>query len=156
MRPQKAIYTKVVETDRIQAANDIAYAQQTPPEPCFISYNPAFQDALGDSPSLQLIEERQDKFAHEAGVYISNGCNYFTSNYYSHQPAKTYEVDHSTHEIREVSYSDVVNPNGACNYQDKVLFCSQGDLDTPSGESKSRYNYLIRPITQPFLPPPIY
>ncbi|KAK5173976.1 uncharacterized protein LTR77_001055 [Saxophila tyrrhenica] len=76
--------------------------------------------------------EAQDKFAHEAGVYIkSTNRSYFTSNYQSNKTIETYSIDCTTHQILLEEFPDVVNPNGACYYGDQVLYCCQGSLTTP-------------------------
>lgn len=130
----KPTYTGVVHLDTRRAVGaKTAYTSQLPKEPCFISYTSGFKDILGPYPKLTLVEERQDKFAHEAGVYIkSTNKNYFTSNYQSNLSIETYSVDCSTREITEDRFPDVVTANGACHYNDKVLYCCQGDFNTPS------------------------
>lgn len=126
--------SEVVSFDWKKAARDPGHARSfIPKTPCFLSYDPAFKNVIGDSPKLTLIDKRGDKFAHEAGVYTkSTNKNYFTSNYQTGRSIETYAVDCATHEIEEVKYEDVITANGACNYQDKVLYCCQGNLTTPS------------------------
>lgn len=133
MSVSKAQYRAVHEVDNIKAASDINYAQSAPQEPCFISYNSSFKRILGDDAVIELRDERTQKFAHEAGVYIkSTDCNYFTSPFQGHGSIEVHEVSHNTGKIRAVKYDHVVHPNGACNYKDKILFCSQGDCTTPA------------------------
>jgi hypothetical protein len=66
-----AVYTTVKQFDYKTAATD---PRQTPNiatvNPVFIIYDKAFEEVIGTSPSLSLIDARPDKFAHEAGVYI--------------------------------------------------------------------------------------
>ena len=130
----KPTSTNVIDYDTKRAhQGDKLYAQSLPKEPCFISYDPAFKKLLGDSPKLTLVEQRADKFAHEAGVYIkSTNKNYFTSNFQTGKTIETYAVDCDTHEITEDKFDKVVTANGACHYNDKVLYCCQGDFTTPS------------------------
>lgn len=111
----KQTFTDVVEYDTKRAhAGDLAYARNLPKTPCFLSYDPSFEKVIGASPKITLVEERKDKFAHEAGVYIkSTNKNYFTSNYQSNRTIETYSVDCDTHEITEDKYDDVVTANGA-------------------------------------------
>ena len=127
-------YTDIIDYDCRRAhQGDIKYARSLPKAPCFIAYNPEFKELIGSSPKLSLVEKRADKFAHEAGVYIkSTNRNYFTSNYQSNKTIETYAIDCKTHEITEDNFPDVVTANGACHYNDKVLYCCQGDFNTPS------------------------
>jgi gluconolactonase len=130
----KPTYTDIIDYNLKQAhTGDISYARSLPEKPCFISYDPSFRKLIGPSPKLTLVEERKDKFAHEAGVYIkSTNKNYFTSNYQSNRSIETYSIDCTTHEITEDHFPDVVTANGACHYNDKILYCCQGDFNTPS------------------------
>lgn len=130
----KEVYTEVVDYNCKQAHNgDVHYAQNMPKKPCFLAYDSSFSSILGTNPKITLVEQRKDKFAHEAGVYIkSTNKNYFTSNYQSDKTIETYAVDCSTHEITEDKFDHVVTANGACHWKDKVLYCCQGDFNTPS------------------------
>lgn len=102
-------------------------------EPGFIIYDESFKKIIGTSPELEFVEVRDDKFAHEAGVYIqSTDRNYFTSNYQSNKSVEVYSVDTTHHRTEQHSFPAVKNPNGGCWYQDTILFCSQGDLTHPS------------------------
>lgn len=117
------------------AAKDLDYSATafSPSASAFIIYDDGFKEVLGSSPKLTLIESRPDKFAHEAGVYIQRlDKNYFTSNYQSGKRTEIYSIDTQSHEIQEHLFQDVKNGNGGCCYGDRVLFCSQGDLTTPS------------------------
>ena len=131
---QKQTYTDITEYQTLlKHKGNIKYARSMPPNPCFISYDPSFKTLIGHSPRLTVVEQRDDKFAHEAGVYIkSTNKNYFTSNYQSGKAIETYAVDCNTHVVTEDKFSDVVTPNGACHYKDRVLYCCQGDFNTPS------------------------
>ena len=126
-------WTSIVEYDPKRAASDVKYTPLSTRSPCFIAYESAFRGALGDEPSLRLVAKREDKFAHEAGVFIkATNKVYFTSNYQTGKAIEIYSVDCGTDEVEELKVPAAVNANGACNYQDKVLFCCQGDLTTPS------------------------
>lgn len=130
----KQTFQEIVDYDTKRAhAGDLAYARDLPKTPCFLSYDPSFKQIIGSSPKITLVEERKDKFAHEAGVYIkSTNKNYFTSNYQSGRTIETYSVDCKTHEITEDKYDLVVTANGACHWNDKILYCCQGDFNNPS------------------------
>jgi gluconolactonase len=127
------LFTRVNNVSSTRIATDLHLARLLPPQPGFISYDAGLKALLGDYPILTLMEERDHMFAHEAGVYInSTDCNYFTSNYQSGHSIQVHSINHSNGEIKECKYDNVVNANGACHYNDKILFCSQGDLTTPS------------------------
>jgi len=110
----KAEYTDVIDYDTSQAhTGDIKYAQNMPKQPCFISYDKSFRKIIGGNAKIILIEQRTDKFAHEAGVCIkSTNKNYFTSNYQSGKTIELYAVDCDTHEITEDKFDQVVTANG--------------------------------------------
>lgn len=128
------VIDKVVRVDLARSAADPAYARSVTSTPSFIVYDESFvRDIIGDSPKLTLIESRDYQFAHEAGVYIkSTNSVYYTANFQTCDPVHLYAVDCATHRTTKLDYPGVVNANGACNYNDKVLYCSQGDLSTPS------------------------
>ena len=127
-------YTDIIDYDCRRAhSGDIKYALSMPKKPCFIAYDESFKAIIGKSPKITLVEQRTDKFAHEAGVYIkSTDKNYFTSNYQTGKTIETYAVDCKTHEITEDKFPLVVTANGACNYKDQVLYCCQGHFHEPS------------------------
>jgi len=132
MAPQELSH-EVIDYDWKRAATDIKYARSIIKNPSFLVYDASFRDILGPSPKMTLVESRTDKFAHEAGLYIkSTDCEYFTSNFQTSDPVDNYEIKCSTHEIKKISFPDVVNANGGCNYKDQILYCSQGDRVTPS------------------------
>lgn len=126
-------FAEVIAYDTKQASTNINTASTSPASPCFLVHDSAFRKLLGDEPSLELVEERKDKFAHEAGVYIkSTKKEYFTSNYQTGKSIEIYSIDPATRKIELLDVPEAPNANGACNWQDKVLICSQGTLTTPS------------------------
>ncbi|PGH18208.1 hypothetical protein AJ79_00546 [Helicocarpus griseus UAMH5409] len=148
--PLKTI-TTITTIDTKRAATDIPYARSFSSTPAFVVYTDKFTtDILGGSPELSLVASRKDtgdKFAHEAGVYIrSTNAIYFTSNYQTSDPRiDLYAITADTWQISRLTeqpgFSTVSQANGACNYQDKILYCAQGDIarsgvagsaDTPS------------------------
>lgn len=55
-----------------------------PPLPplAYLIYDASFESILGEKPGIEVVGERQERFAHEAGVYIhATRKEYFTSNY---------------------------------------------------------------------------
>ncbi|EAS30752.3 gluconolactonase [Coccidioides immitis RS] len=140
--------TPVVHVDKSHAAKDAPYALSLArsPVPRFVAFDARFiRDIIGpetDSPQLTLIEKRSYQFAHEAGVYIKpTNSVYFTANFQTCDPIELYAINCDTHEISKLDYPDVVQANGACNFDDKVLYCAQGDLSRPSGL------VLVDPVT---------
>ncbi|KLJ06254.1 hypothetical protein EMPG_10323 [Blastomyces silverae] len=95
--------TNITYFDTKRAATDIPYARSFSSPPSFVVYSEKFiQDVIGDNPQLSLVSSRKetnDQFAHEAGKLTS-----------------------------KPGFDIVSQPNGACNYQDKVLYCAQGDI----------------------------
>nr|POE61851.1 gluconolactonase [Quercus suber] len=133
MSIDKRSYSSIVE--RPWGTGNTRVPSDDPSGPCFILHDRAFTDICGDAPLLTLIEERHSKFAHEAGVYIrSTNKNYFTSNY---QDGRKVDVsatdcnDFSTKTLDQIG-DRLFNANGACNYLDQVLFCTQGTISGPS------------------------
>ncbi|GAB7348251.1 hypothetical protein MBLNU459_g6242t1 [Dothideomycetes sp. NU459] len=123
----------IVHVDLKRAAKDLEYATSVTKGKGFRVYNKAFLDIIGESPTLTKVESRDYQFAHEAGVYIrTTNQVYFTANFQTCDPIELYAVDHSSHKVTKVSYPDVVQANGACNYRDQILYCSQGDQHTAS------------------------
>ncbi|KAK9459480.1 calcium-dependent phosphotriesterase [Lipomyces oligophaga] len=128
--------TPIVEFDQLKAATDIEYARffKRLPSPTFIVYDAEFRTVLGSNPSITKVESRpKDQFAHEAGVYIKRTNKvYFTANFQTSNPVECYAVDCKSHKVEVVKYNKVVQANGACNYKDNILYCSQGDFNTES------------------------
>lgn len=106
-----------------------------PSEPGFVVYCKHAEAVFGPSPELTLVQRRQQKFAHEAGVYIaSTGKNYFTSNYQDGGSVDIYGVDSTSLRVEQLDLPRhaLANANGGCNLHGRVLFCAQGDLNHPS------------------------
>lgn len=135
--------TKIVHVDSARAIKDPPYARSFSSTPSFVVYNERFErDVLGEAPTLTKIEARDYQFAHEAGVYHkATNSIYFTANFQTCDPVHLYAVDCETYAVRQVDYKDVVQANGACQYRDRVLYCSQGDHATPSAL------VLVDPVT---------
>jgi gluconolactonase len=137
------IYDEVVYVDGKRAIKDIAYARNVSlKNPSFVVYHESFLRILGKSPQIKLVEERVYQFAHEAGVYIpATDSVYFTSNYQTSDPVEIHGVNCTSLVISKVSCPDVQGGNGACQYQSKVLYCSQGSRSEPSSL------VLVDPVT---------
>jgi gluconolactonase len=131
------ISTLIKTVDRLRAATDADYARsfnRPGTSPAFVVYDDRFHSVLGDTPKLQLIESRDYQFAHEAGVYIrATNSVYFTANFQSCNPIELYAVHCDTGKTTRLNYDSVIQANGACYYQDKVLYCVQGNRSSPSG-----------------------
>ena len=112
----------------------------------FTTLHPTFEAIIGPSPRLDLLLERKDyPFAHEAGVYIPEDQTLFiTSNQFPDpanpqnkkiQITKVTLASNGTAVAEEIFPENVTNANGGVNYKNGILFCSQGDLNVPSGLS---------------------
>jgi gluconolactonase len=121
----------------------------------FVSHNKHFRDLLGDSPSLELLAEKDYPFAHEAAVFIPSTNELFiTSNRLEDKKGTPYvsinkvsirgSADETTCEVIPWTggYGDgsadgensIYMANGGVNYgDDKILFCAQGHTQQPSG-----------------------
>ncbi|KAL9087223.1 MAG: hypothetical protein Q9165_006717 [Trypethelium subeluteriae] len=139
-----ASYSRIVRVDLARASTDPSYARSFSRSPSFCIYHQSFVDhVVGESPELQLIEKRDYQFAHEAGLYIRRTSSvYFTANFQACDPIHLYLIKSDNHEIKQLEYPDVIQANGACNYKDSILYCSQGNLTTPSGL------VLVDPVTE--------
>ncbi|OJD13627.1 hypothetical protein AJ78_05931 [Emergomyces pasteurianus Ep9510] len=150
------IVTTVTTVDTKRAATDINYARSFSSSPAFVVYSDKFiEDVIGDDPLLLLVASRKgqnDKFAHEAGVYIRRtNCVYFTSNYDTSDPRiDLYSISVDNWQIEKLTdkpgFDLVSQPNGGCNYEDKILYCAQGDIDRGSG-AKSSALVLVDPVS---------
>ncbi|KAL3425565.1 SMP-30/Gluconolaconase/LRE-like region [Phlyctema vagabunda] len=114
------------------------FAAPTLPEGGFIIYDERFQAIIGGKPSIEVIGEQKDPFAHEAGVYIPSTAEIFiTSNHLRIGGKKKIQIS----KVKKVGEAWSVEPiepgivlaNGAVNYKDGVLFCEQGSLTEPGG-----------------------
>lgn len=133
---ETTVIGNIITVDKRRAVTEPSYVRSLSSTPAFYIYDKAFSSILGSSPLIKLIESRDYQFAHEAGVYIrSTDSIYFTANFQTCDPIDLYAVDCQTHKIKKLNYPSVIQANGACNYQDKVLYCVQG--------SKSSHSSLV-------------
>ncbi|KAK9449014.1 putative lactonohydrolase [Limtongia smithiae] len=141
--PDDAYITRVSTVDPIRAATDITYALSFGKSPGFVAYDPSFHTIIGAHASLRKIAVRDFQFAHEAGVYVKRtNAVYFTANFQTCDPISLFSVNCTTHEIQQHEFKDVVMANGACHYQDSILYCSQGNMTVPSAL------VLVDPVTE--------
>lgn len=101
----------------------------------FLVHDEAFAEVLGEEAELYAVHEKDYAFAHEAGVYDkATKSVHFTANWQSSRnPLKVHAIHTETHELRECPVAQVINANGACQYEDGILFCAQGDLKNNGG-----------------------
>ncbi|KAL1305534.1 hypothetical protein AAFC00_007144 [Neodothiora populina] len=131
----------VTSSDRAIGARRVAAGEATP---CFSIYNERFRKIIGESPTLAIEIELAYPFAHEAGVYLPDLDKIFvTSNQYHDTTSGTTAIDITEikrqssdgqwiHKKVERERHGIALANGGVNYRDGVLFCDQGDHDTPS------------------------
>ena len=133
----------VVKYDCLKAANDVEYANNAIPKtPCFVAYTHDFQGLVGNDAKIELLKQQDEKFTHEAGIYIAKTkTNVFTSNYQSGKKVDIHEVDCSDSSgkvtidsVRLASFpqDEIIYANGGCNYNGNLLFCAQGSFNHPS------------------------
>lgn len=119
-------------------------------EPGFRFFQDSFEKILGPEPKIELyLENEAYPWAHEACVYLpSSGDLYITSNRIKEENGEqriqiskvTTKTDPPAAE--EID-PDVPMANGGVNYEDGVLFCSQGTPDRPGG-------LVLMNATQPY------
>ncbi|CEN62025.1 hypothetical protein ASPCAL08667 [Aspergillus calidoustus] len=104
----------------------------------FITYQPAFKDIIGENPKLELIlQNKTYPFAHEAPVYIpETGDVFIVGNYQTKTGGQPIQISKIRSKndvyVREQIFPDIPMANGAVNYEDGVLFASQGTIERPS------------------------
>lgn len=110
----------------------------------FAVHDNAFHALLGSDPTLELLlEHDRYPFAHEAGVFISSGSTnelFVTSNRFQDdsgadriQISKVSLRNGSGKAEREEIHNDqIIMANGGVNYNDGILFCSQGSPSQPA------------------------
>jgi gluconolactonase len=133
-------------------------------EPMFLVYNDKFNEMLGAYADLKLALQDTFPFAHEAGVYFPKGdFVYVTSNQFD-LPAGRGVIRENVIVISRLSRSlygewtrhqvpqEVRMPSGGVYYNDGaldgILFCSQGDLETPAAlvQMETEYPFRVRTL----------
>jgi gluconolactonase len=125
-------------------------------EPMFLVYNDKFNEMLGANADLKLALQDSFPFAHEAGVYFPKGdFVYVTSNQFDlptrqekvivvSKLTRTLYGEWSRHQVPQ----EVRMPSGGVYYNDGildgVLFCSQGDFETPAALIQMETDYPFR------------
>ncbi|KAN0110818.1 calcium-dependent phosphotriesterase [Hyaloscypha variabilis] len=108
----------------------------------FISYCPDFLSLIGPNPSLQLITQRNESFANEAGIWVPPLNEvWFTSS--TIDDVTTISVlSLSNLSISTPSLSQpIINANGGYYFDSKVYFASDGNAAVPSAI------YSVDPVT---------
>ncbi|KAK5211552.1 hypothetical protein LTR20_006090 [Exophiala xenobiotica] len=108
----------------------------------FQTYDEAFGSVLGQSPTFEMLLEKDYPFAHEAGVFIADKNELFiTSNQFSGKDGErrvqvskiSLKLD-GTARCEEIHCPNIVMANGGVNYGDgRILVCAQGSATAPSG-----------------------
>lgn len=106
----------------------------------FENFHPTFEQITGPTPEIKCdLENNVYPFAHEAGVYIASKDQLFiTSNrIFSEDGSQRVQIskiqlNDNTACVQEEIHPDIPMANGGVNYENGVLFCSQGTLDRPS------------------------
>ncbi|KAF2129985.1 calcium-dependent phosphotriesterase [Dothidotthia symphoricarpi CBS 119687] len=127
-------------------------------------YNDKFNDILGGRADLQLAHQEDFPFAHEAGVYLPKSDTlYVTSNQIMPPTGqeKTIIISKLTRNLynqwtRHQIPHEIRNPSSGAHYNDGlldgILFCSQGDLDSPAAlvQLETEYPFRLRPLLNSF------
>ncbi|KAE8419623.1 calcium-dependent phosphotriesterase [Aspergillus pseudocaelatus] len=109
----------------------------------FAVYDNRFLDIIGPAPKLEVILENDTyPFAHEAGVFIPNTNELYLSSNQFIDPAtqqKTIVItkvnlgNDSAPVTAEILNTDIPMANGGINYEDGILWCGQGTLNSTGG-----------------------
>ncbi|KAI9710567.1 MAG: hypothetical protein M1820_002703 [Bogoriella megaspora] len=96
----------------------------------FISYDPEFSNILGANPTTQLVQQRADPFAHEAGVWVPERNEvWFTS--FTIGSSTIYTFNLATNVIVPLNASEtIVDPNGGYYFRGKVYFATYPNNET--------------------------
>lgn len=93
----------------------------------FISYDPEFLQIIGESPSLQLIAQKEEFFADEAGVWVPETNQVWFTSATVNNSGNVSILDLGTSEIFTPNTSvPIVTPNGGYYFNGKVYITGQG------------------------------
>ncbi|OBT68992.1 hypothetical protein VE03_01383 [Pseudogymnoascus sp. 23342-1-I1] len=114
------------------------FAERSLPQGGFVVHDERFSQILGSHPTIEVIAEDNEPFAHEAGVYIpETGDIYITSNHIRHAGKKHVRISrvfkNETGYHVEPIEPGIALANGGVNYREGILFCEQGSLIEPGG-----------------------
>ncbi|KAF9701567.1 hypothetical protein EKO04_000583 [Ascochyta lentis] len=133
-------------------------------QPMFLVYSDHFQSILGAHADLKVALEEEFPFAYQGGVYTpAHDVLYVTSNQYSLPTGqdKVAIVSKVTRNLygqwsRHQVPNQVRNPAGGAAYSDGVLdgvlFCAQGDMESPTGlvHMEADYPFRVRTLVNNF------
>ncbi|KFY88548.1 hypothetical protein V498_06741 [Pseudogymnoascus sp. VKM F-4517 (FW-2822)] len=114
------------------------FAEGSLPNGGFVLHDERFSQILGSNPTIKVIAEDSEPFAHEAGVYIpTTGDVYITSNHIRHGGKKHVRIsrvfkDRTGYHVEQIE-PGIALANGGVNYREGILFCEQGSLTGPGG-----------------------
>ncbi|EQB48638.1 hypothetical protein CGLO_12118 [Colletotrichum gloeosporioides Cg-14] len=98
----------------------------------FISYDDEFLALLGPNPEPTLIDQREENFAGEAGVWVSERNEVWYTTWINDGPTRVEILNLNDGTIRNLTTSEPLqNPNGGYYHQGRVYFTSLRD-DTRS------------------------
>ena len=95
----------------------------------FISYDNEFIALLGENPAIELIDEREENFAGEAGVWIPERHEVWYTTWINDGPTHVEILDLRHKSVRKlVSSRPLQNPNGGYYHQGLIYFtCLRDD-----------------------------
>lgn len=114
------------------------FAEGCLPQGGFVLHDERFSQILGNNPTIEVIAEEIEPFAHEAGVYMpATGEVYITSNHLRYAGKKYVQISRVYNDWKGYHVDDIepgiVLANGGVNYREGILFCEQGSLTEPGG-----------------------
>lgn len=103
----------------------------------FISYDQAFLDILGSNPIVDLVEQRDNLFAYEMGVWVPERNEvWFTSAVEQGKvyPPTLYALNLGTKSVSKVvAKQEITNANGGYYFEGKVYIATYPNNETYSG-----------------------
>ena len=121
------LYSFVNGTNTSDASIDATF--QSAAVAPFILFDDEFLGILGQNPPIELVEEREDNFAGEAGVWISERNEVWLTTWINDGPTSVEILDLETHSVKRLNSSEPLeNPNGGYYHEGLMYFtCLRDD-----------------------------
>lgn len=106
----------------------------------FQTFQPPFEDLKGHGAKIELLIEKDQPFAFEAGVFLADrhelwvtSSPLFDDNGNQRHEITKINLDNDPVTCETIPSTGIDMTNGGTNYKDGVLFCAQGSFTNPSG-----------------------